>query len=154
MLVVLIVVDQIAHVLQPGRRFQQRPIRRVEAEHVDQLRKDQAGHAGHVPAVLQFAAGSWRPDVRWPLSRSWRLPPGAAERLIDHRQQQPVAHATVVNLHAVDLQPIHQAIDDRQAGDDDVGPIGAQPGHGARDRCSGILRSRSSRWRTSARVTW
>ena len=57
-LVMLIVVDQVADVLQPGRRFQQRLIGRVEPEHVDQLRKDQAGHAGHVPAVLQFAAGT------------------------------------------------------------------------------------------------
>ena len=54
------------------------------------------------------------------------------ERLLDHRQQQPVAHAAVVNLHGVDVEAVHHAIDDRQAGHDDVGPVGTQPRHGRR----------------------
>ena len=47
----------------------------------------------------------------------------ARRRLLDHRQQQAVAHAAGVHLHDVHAQMPHHALDDRQAGHDDVGPL-------------------------------
>ncbi len=129
-LVVLVVVDQVADVLQAGGRFQQRLGRGVQVELVDELGEDQPGQAGHLPAVRQVdaAVGGEPLDGRLAVVR---VVAGVAQRGVDHRQQQAVAHAAVVDLQHVDLEPPHQAIDDRQAGHDDVGPIGTQARHGA-----------------------
>ena len=58
-----------------------------------------------------------------------RVLAGRAQRRVDHRQHQPVANAAIVDLQTIDLEAAHEPVDDRQAGHDDVGPIGAQARH-------------------------
>ena len=149
-LMMLIVVDQIADILQPRRRFQKR-------RSAGSIPNGSASCAKIKPA----SRATCRPCAGSPEQAAANRSTAACargvvargdERLIDHRQQQPVAHTAVMNLQQVDLEPGHNAIDDRQPGDNDVGPIGDQSRHAA-PRLGDIFRNRSSRWLTSARVT-
>ncbi len=50
----------------------------------------------------------------------------AAAQLFEHRQKQAIMHAVRMDLKKVDLEMPHDAIDDRQSWDDDVGPVGIE----------------------------
>ena len=78
---------------------------------------------------------------------------GRRRRLLHHREQQAVAHAAGVHLHHVHAQLPHDPLDDRQAGDDDVGPLRAESPATLQRSSSDMLARSATRWRICARVT-
>ena len=124
-LVVLVVIDDIAHVLEPGRGLEQHSIGRRQVERRRELLVDPSRQRRHRAAMFEFAGtGGGEPlDRRLAQGRIvGRCAPQG--RLVDHLPDEAVADAAGVDEEHVDAEPAHQRVDDRQAGDDDVGPVG------------------------------
>ena len=125
--VVALEADQVAHVGHEGGGFDQLAVFGLQTEGPRQLFPQRAGYAGHLQGVGQIDAAALgelldgraalvgRDDLRF--------------ALLHHGEQQAVAHSAGVHLHNVHVQMPHHALDDRQAGHDDVGPIRIEAGH-------------------------
>ena len=131
-LVVVVVVDDIADILEPGGTFQERPVGRIEAERLGELFPDPTGQRGHGPAMLDLTGAGRRQPFDGRVAERGMVDRRLVgpEHVLEHLANKPVADAACVDDEGVDPEALQKPVDDRQAGDDDVGPVRGHAGQG------------------------
>ena len=115
-------VDQIADVGEHCGSLDQLAIGGPQIQRSGELLPERAGDLGNLPGVRQIDTATLgelfdRGRAGFGRNRFRRT----AERGLHHFEQQAITNATRVDLHHVDMQLAHDAFDDHEPGDDDVG---------------------------------
>ena len=127
MFVVACVVDEVADVLHAGGRVEQVTVGRVEVVEFAEAGVDFGRQFGRVASVVEFDAALFGKAFDLGEVVGWGSL-FAALHLFDQRKQQSVADAVGVDLDEVHFEAAHDAVDDGEARDDDVGTVGTEAG--------------------------
>ena len=130
-LVVLLVVDQVADVVQQRRRLEDVAAARGQGVRVLQRIEDRRGEGGDllaVPFVRVALAGEAAHHLHAVGDRRARRGRRRVQ-VVDHRQQHTVANAAVVHQHPLGAEPPHQPGDRGDTCDHDVGTARVEPGN-------------------------